>query len=59
MIKEKEFTELLIYTTPQGKINVEVFLHNENVWLPQKKIAEIFGVDVRTINDHIQNIYKS
>ena len=40
MIKEKEFTELLIYTTPQGKINVEVFLHNENVWLPQKKLPK-------------------
>lgn len=59
MKKKSEFTELLIYTSPQGKVKVEVVLHNENIRLPQKRIAELFGVDVRTINDHIQNIYKS
>jgi len=59
MKKKSEFTELLIYIAPQGKIKVEVVLHNENIRLSQKRIAELFGVDVRTINDHIQNIYKS
>ncbi|EDZ62065.1 RhuM [Sulfurimonas gotlandica GD1] len=34
-------------------------MHDETVWLPQKKIAELFGVDVSTINEHLKNIYNS
>ena len=54
-----ELTEFLLYTTPSSDIKVEIFLHNESVWLPQKRIAELFGVDVSTINEHLKNIYKS
>ena len=31
-----ESTEFLLYTSPDGEVRVEVFLHNENIWLPQK-----------------------
>ncbi|RLA63027.1 MAG: cell filamentation protein Fic [Epsilonproteobacteria bacterium] len=34
-------------------------MHNESVWLPQKRMAELFGVDVTTINEHLKNIYKA
>jgi len=54
-----ELTEFLLYTTPNGNIKVEVFLHDENLWLSQKKIAELFGVEVPTINYHIKQIYES
>ena len=54
-----ELTEFLLYTTPHGDTKVEVFFHNENIWLPQKRIAELFAVDVRTINEHLKNIYNS
>lgn len=54
-----ELTEFLLYTSPNGDIKVEAFLHNENIWLTQKRMAELFGVDVRTINEHLQNIFKS
>jgi len=54
-----ELTEFLLYTTPNGKIKVEVFLHDENLWLSQKKIAELFGVEVPTISYHIKQIYES
>ncbi len=54
-----ELTDFLLYTAPNGNINVEAFLHNETIWLSQKKIAELFGVDVTTINEHIKNIYKT
>lgn len=54
-----ELTEFLLYTTPSSDIKVEIFLHNESVWLPQKRMAELFGVDVSTINEHLKNIYKS
>jgi len=54
-----QLTEFLLYTTPNGKIKVEVFLHDENLWLSQKKIAELFGVEVPTISYHIKQIYES
>ncbi len=53
-----DLTEFLLYTSPSGGVKVEAFLHNENVWLAQKRIAELFGVDVRTISEHLQNIFK-
>ncbi|MBN2771785.1 MAG: virulence RhuM family protein, partial [Spirochaetes bacterium] len=58
MIAENSFTELKIYSSPGGKVKVEVFLKDENLWLTQKRIAELFGVDVTTINEHLKNIYR-
>ena len=54
-----ELTEFLLYTTPNKNIKVEVFLHDETLWLTQKKIANIFDVEIATINEHIKNIYKT
>lgn len=54
-----ELTEFLLYSTPNNDVKVEIFVHNETVWLPQKRMAELFGVDVSTINEHLKNIYKS
>jgi len=54
-----ELTEFLLYTTKDSNVKVEIFMHNETVWLPQKRMAELFGVDVSTINEHLKNIYKS
>jgi len=54
-----EQTEFLLYTSPDGQVKVEVFLHNETIWLPQKRIAELFGVGVPAISKHLSNIYES
>ena len=54
-----ELTEFLLYTSPDGQIKIEVFLHNETVWIPQKRIAELFGVGVPAISKHLSNIFKS
>lgn len=54
-----QLTEFLLYTTPKNDIKVETYLHDESLWLPQKRMAELFGVDVSTINEHLKNIYKS
>lgn len=52
-----EITEFLLYKSPNGDIKVEVFLHNETVWLTQKKMSELFGVGVPAISKHLDNIF--
>lgn len=49
--------EILLYSIPEGKASIEVFFEAETFWLSQKKMAELFNVDVRTINEHLQNIF--
>jgi len=53
-----ENNEIVIYTTPDGKETFEVNLKKDTVWLSQKQMAELFEKDVRTVNEHIGNIYK-
>jgi hypothetical protein len=57
-IKQNSLTEFLLYTAPDGKIKIEVFIRNENIWLTQGKIAELFGVDRSVITKHLQNIFR-
>lgn len=57
-IKQNNSTEFLLYTTPNGKVKVEIFLHGENIWLTQAKIAELFGVDRTVVTKHLQNIFE-
>lgn len=52
-----ECTDFLLYKSPEGNIKVDVFLHNENIWLTQKRMAKLFGVGVPAISKHIDNIY--
>jgi len=49
--------ELLIYSDKDGRLRVEARLHEESLWLTQKQMAELFGVDVRTISEHLKNIF--
>ena len=49
--------ELILYLTEDGKTKVEVRLQDETVWLTQRMMADLFQKDVRTINEHIANIY--
>ncbi len=51
-------TNILIYQTEDGQTKVDVRLENETIWMTQKAIAELYQKNVRTINDHIINIYK-
>ncbi len=57
VIPNNSFTEFLLYTTPNGKVKVEIFLRNETVWLTQAKIAELFDVERSVVTKHLQNIY--
>jgi hypothetical protein len=51
--------EIIFYSTPEENANIEVFYEFETFWLSQKKMAELFNVDVRTINEHLKNIFQS
>lgn len=53
-----ELTDFLLYTTPQGDVKVEIFLHNETVWLTQKRMADLFGVGIPAVSKHLANIFE-
>lgn len=53
-----DLSNIIFYTTPQGQVNVEVYFEDETFWLTQKKIAELFGKDVRTVNEHLNRIFQ-
>ena len=57
--KNSEESEIILYTTPDGAVHVEVFFQDESFWLSQKKMAELFGVEINTINYHLKEIFKS
>ncbi|MFZ2395675.1 MAG: virulence RhuM family protein [Smithella sp.] len=59
IVPQNSFTEFLLYTTPNGKVKVEIFLRNETVWLTQDKIALLFGVQRPAITKHLKNIFES
>jgi len=52
-------TEFLVFTNQDNRNSIEVRIKDETVWLTQKLIATLFDVNVRTINEHLQNIFKS
>jgi len=54
-----QFNDILLYTTPSGAIRVEVYVQDETVWLTQKAIAELFGVQRPAITKHLKNIFES
>ena len=49
--------QALIYATADGTVRVEVFYEDETFWLSQRRMAELFGVDVRTISEHLRSIF--
>lgn len=51
--------QLILYSTPSGNIKVEVVFEEEIFWLSQKRMAEMFGVDVRTVNEHLKDIFET
>lgn len=52
-------TQFLIFTAETGNPQIEVRIEDEMVWLTQKLMAELFGVDIRTINEHLKNIFET
>jgi len=52
-------SNLILYSLPEGFVKVEVIFEEESFWLNQKRMADLFQVDVRTINEHLKNIFES
>jgi hypothetical protein len=49
----------LLYKAKDGAVKVDVFFQNETVWLTQKAMAELFGVNIPAINKHLKNIFET
>ncbi len=59
---EKKYTlpnEIIFYETKDRKISIAVRFENDDIWLTQKHMAELFEVNIRTISEHLKNIFTS
>jgi hypothetical protein len=54
-----QFNDILLYTTSDGNVKIEVLFENETFWLSQKKMAELFGVQRPAITKHLKNIFEA
>ena len=50
--------EFVLYTSDDGRVRLSVRVQDGTVWLPQRLIAELFGVSVPTVNEHLANVYE-
>ena len=56
--KLNEKNNFIIYTTDDGQVDIEVRLEDENVWLTQNSMAELFDTTKQNISLHIKNIFE-
>ena len=61
MTKEKipDDSSIILYVSKDGQIKVDVRFQDETVWLSQKRLAELFNVEINTVNYHLKEIFKS
>ena len=52
-------SEILLYTNKEGEVKVDVLYREQNIWLTQKKMGLLFGVQTAAINKHLKNIFES
>lgn len=50
--------DIILYKTADGNLAIDVKLEEETVWLSQKQMSLLFQKDVRTINEHIKNVFQ-
>ncbi|MEI8390242.1 MAG: virulence RhuM family protein [bacterium] len=56
-MKKVPDNEITFYNSPDGKVSVEVLYADENIWLTQKKMGELFDTTPQNITSHLKNIY--
>ncbi len=59
MNSKLEESEFILYNSTDGSVKVDVFLHGESVWLTQKQMAALFGVQLPAISKHLKNIFET
>ena len=59
MEEKPQFNDILLYSSSNGTVKVEVLYEDETFWLSQKRMAELFGVESHTITYHLKEIFKS
>ncbi len=52
-------TEIFLYKATDGQVKIDVLFEGETLWLSQKQMAELFAVSVKTINEHLHNVFKN
>ena len=58
-MKKLPDNQIVFYQSPDGSVHIEVLYAEENIWLTQKKMAELFGTTPQNITMHLKNIYAS
>ena len=53
----EKFSNFVVFETSKGKVNIDVFFKDDNLWLTQKKIAELFDTTKQNISLHLKNIF--
>ncbi|MDO9534276.1 MAG: DNA-binding protein [Bacillota bacterium] len=51
--------KIILYQTDEGRVKVDVFFAEENFWMTQKAMGELFDVQKAAISKHLKNIYES
>ena len=59
MDKSSKENKIILYQTDEGKVKVSVYFTDENFWLTQKAMGELFDVQKAAISKHLKNIYES
>ena len=59
LIENQMSSRILMYKTHQGEMRVEVLFNGQTFWLTQKRMADLYGVDVRTVSYHLGQIFAS
>jgi len=58
MNKQPNQSEIVLYTTTDGKVKIDTIFQNDTIWLTQKKMAELFDVNIPAISKHLSNIFE-
>ncbi len=56
-MKKTQDSQITFYQSLDGSVNIEVLFAEENIWLTQKKMAELFNTTTQNITQHLKNIY--
>lgn len=59
MTPSHNFSEIVLYTTTDGKVKIDTVFQDETIWLTQKKMGELFDVKRPAITKHLKNVFES